>query len=287
MSAVSSSSIHRENGIKAFIRRHPVLSMYVLMFGLAWSVLVPLALQSQGILAGPIPAELEFLAGWAPLLAAVTVSAVLAGGQGVRKLLGRYLIWRVGFRYYLAALFLMAGIILGGIALNVLLGGESPVIPAAGAPAGTIAFAFILLILAGVALNTEEAAWRGFALVRLQSRYKALTAAILLAIPEMLLHLPYFWDKENTFYPTIGIFWFSAFTLGVVFIYTYIFNRTRGSLLIVTLLHASQNAWANLLSDNSARPFYFTVALIWVIALALIMITRGQLGYQPAERMEE
>jgi hypothetical protein len=56
---------------------------------------------------------------------------------------------------------------------------------------------------------------------------------------------------------------------------------TKGSLLIVTLLHASQNAWSNLLSDNSARPFHFTVVLTWIIALALIGMTKGSLGYDP------
>jgi hypothetical protein len=58
---------------------------------------------------------------------------------------------------------------------------------------------------------------------------------------------------------------------------------TRGSLLIVTFLHASQNAWANLLSDNTLPPFRFTVGLTWMIALALILITKGQMGYEPAK----
>ena len=65
--------------------------------------------------------------------------------------------------------------------------------------------------------------------------------------------------------------------------YAFVFNSTKGSLVIVTLLHASQNAWANLLSDNSARPFYFTVALMWAIALGLIVFTKGQLGYKPEQ----
>ena len=47
----------------------------------------------------------------------------------------------------------------------------------------------------------------------------------------------------------------------------------------MTLLHAPQDAWSDLLSDNSARPFYFTVVLTWIIALALIGITKGNLGY--------
>jgi hypothetical protein len=86
------------------------------------------------------------------------------------------------------------------------------------------------------------------------------------------------------FYQTVGLFWFSAFSVALVFIYAYVFNKSRGSLLIVTILHASQNAWASLLSDNAARPFYFTVALAWMIAIALIFLTKGQLGYETEDK---
>jgi uncharacterized protein len=183
--------------------------------------------------------------------------------------------------------FLLAVIILGGIGLHVLFGGAMPVIPAAGASVIEILLSFVILIVAGVLINTEEIAWRGFALPRLQSRYNVLVAAVLLAIPEVALHLPLFWVKENPFYQTVGLFWFSAFSVSAVFIYTFVFNKTKGSLLIVTLLHASQNAWANLLSDNTARPFYFTVALAWMIALALILLTKGQLGYEPSRDAQD
>lgn len=56
--------------------------------------------------------------------------------------------------------------------------------------------------------------------------------------------------------------------------HTWFFNNTRGSLLIVTFLHASQNAWANLLSDNSARPFYFTVGALVIVAV-IVVVTFG------------
>jgi len=52
----------------------------------------------------------------------------------------------------------------------------------------------------------------------------------------------------------------------------------------MALLHASQNAWSNLLSDNSAGPFHMIVVLAWVIALVLITVTRGRLGHQAPER---
>lgn len=272
------TALTREKGSSAFIRRNPLISMYIIMFILAWSIMIPQALYSQGILSAPLPGIFEVLTGWAPGIAAILVSAILAGRAGVRGLMGRFLIWKVGVRWYIVGVFLLAAIILGGIGLHIVFGGAVPVIPAAGTPLWQIALIFLVLVLLGVLLNTEEIAWRGFALPRLQTRYGALLAAILITIPEVTLHLPLFW-VEDSFIRSVGLEWFSAFSVAAVFIYTYVFNRTRGSLIIVTLLHASQNAWSNLLSDNSPRPFYFTVALVWVIALALLVMTKGRLGY--------
>jgi membrane protease YdiL (CAAX protease family) len=280
MSVITLNITSNETGLKAFVKRHQLISMYLILFVLAWSVMIPQTLYSQGLLSAPLPAFLEILTGWAPAIAAVTITAIVAGRAGVRELFKRFLNWRVGAQWYLVAFFLLALLILGGIGLHVLFGGARPAIPAAGAPLWNIAFAFLLFVVLGFLINTEEVAWRGFALPRLQSRYNVLVACVLLAIPEVALHLPLFWVKDNPFYQTVGLFWFSAFSVALVFIYAYIFNKTKGSLLLVTILHASQNAWANLLSDNTATPFYFTVALVWMIAIALIFLTKGQLGYE-------
>jgi CAAX protease family protein len=280
MSVITSNVISNETGFKGFVKRHSLISMYLAMFVIAWSVMIPQALYSQGILSAPLPAFLEILTGWAPGIAAIVITTIVMGRAGIRELLKRFLVWRVGVQWYLTAFFLLAALILGGIGLHVLFGGAMPAIPADGAPLWKIAFVFLLFVILGFLINTEEIAWRGFALPRLQSRYNVLVACVLLAIPEVALHLPLFWVRDNPFYQTVGLFWFSAFSVALVFIYAYIFNKTKGSLLIVTILHASQNAWANLLSDNTARPFYFTVALVWMIAIALIFLTKGQLGYE-------
>lgn len=66
------------------------------------------------------------------------------------------------------------------------------------------------------------------------------------------------------------------FSFVMTIIYTWLFNSTRGSLLIVTLLHASQNTWANLLSDNQAAPFYLTVGLLAVVVVAMVTIYGAQ-----------
>ena len=283
MSTVSSVSTIKESSLKALIKRQPLLSMYIILFMLGWSGLILQMLISQGSLTVPsaIAFVVEVVTGWAPGIAAVLIAAVIAGRVGVRDLLRRFLIWRVGLQWYVFALFLIAAIILGGIGLHILFGGAMPVIPAAGSPVLNTGIVFLVFILLGVVLNTEEIAWRGFALPRLQARYGVLAAGLLLVIPEVALHIPLFFDKTNPFFQTVGIYWFSAFSVAMVFVYIFVFNKTKGSLLIVTLMHASQNAWANLLSDDHmARPFQFSVALVWMITLALILFTKGQLGYE-------
>jgi len=280
MSTLTSVVSTNENGFKAFVKRNPLISMYIIMFAIAWAVMVPQALYSQGLISAPLPMWLELLTGWAPAIAAVIVASVISGRAGVRELLGRFRMWRVGVQWYLVAFFMLAALILGGIGLHVLFGGTMPAIPAAGAPMLNIALSFVILIVAGVLINTEEIAWRGFALPRLQAKYGVLVGCLLLAIPEVALHLPLFFVKENPFYQTVGLAAFSAFSVAMVFIYAFVFNQAKGSLLIVTLMHASQNAWANLLSDNTASPFYFTVALAWMVAIALIFLTKGRLGYK-------
>jgi membrane protease YdiL (CAAX protease family) len=282
MTTITSVTSTHESGLKSFIKRNPLISMYVLLFLLGWPVQILDALASHGEAARP-PAILNIATGLTPAIAAIIVTSVLTGGAGVKDLFRRFLIWRVGIQWYVVGIFLLAAVILGGIGMHLLLGGAMPEMPIAGASLGLILFAFTVTVIVGALVNTEEIAWRGFALPRLQSRYGALIAALFIAVPEALFHLPHFWNLESVFYQNVGLFWFTAFTIAIVFIYTYIFNKTHGSLLIVTILHASQNAWANLLSDNTLRPFQFTVALMWMIAIALIFLTKGQLGYEPEQ----
>ena len=68
----------------------------------------------------------------------------------------------------------------------------------------------------------------------------------------------------------------------------------RGSLLIVVLYHAAQNAWANLLDTtpppgpNDLRPFILATVLMWAVALTLIAVYGPQrLSRKPASEMPQ
>lgn len=268
--AAGESPSVRPTGISGTIRRHPLITLFALVYVFEWIILVPQALASRGLFP-QIPAILGIVVGWGPALAAVIVTGFTGGRKDVRALFARFLIWRVGLWWYLIALFGLAAATLAGIGLSVLFGGVIPVIPTMGFPLPTVALAFVVTMLFGALINTEEIAWRGVALPHLQATHSALVASLILAVPEGLSHLPYFFNSSITFYQTVGIIAFMLFSFALTVIYTWVFNNTRGSLLILTLLHASQNAWANLLSDNTARPFYFTVGFLVAVAIALVI----------------
>jgi len=84
------------------------------------------------------------------------------------------------------------------------------------------------------------------------------------------------------------------------FIYTWVYNNTGGSILIAILLHAASNAstgWLTALIKESgiavpdhgllgllANTSWINVIAYGLVALLLIVLTRGRLGYQPSDQ---
>jgi membrane protease YdiL (CAAX protease family) len=275
-----------------WIRQHPFLALVLLVFLFEWIVLVPGAAGEIGLLPFQLPQILGFVAGWGPGLAAAIVVIALHGKTGLKNLFRRYLIWRVSIGWYLIALFGTAFFILGGIAIHVLLGGAAPSLPAAGLTPLDLAFTFLIFIVFGFIGNLEDVAWRGVALPLLQSRHSALRASLIIGVLEGLTHLPYFFVPGD-FRNQVGI-WFMVFTIAIVILMTWMFNNTRGSLLIVVLYHAAQNGWANLLDTtpapgpNDLRPFIFAALLMCVAAITVIGIYGPQrLSRKPAAEMPQ
>ena len=266
-----SETIERPEG---WIARHPMLPLCLIMFGVEFFDAALYILHARGLIAFKMPDGLAFLLSILhPAVAASVVTYAMSGRKGLRELFGRLLIWRVGGWWYVFIFGFYAVIMMGGNFLHVVFGGAQPVIPVAGDPLWAIPIKFALFLLFGVVTNTEEFAWRGVALPYLKAKYNnALVAALLVSIPEVFLHLPDYFDPEMNFRRSAGIVAFTIFSMALSVIFAWVFINTKGSLLIVTLLHASGNAWSNLLTDDSPRPFYFSVALFVLFAIGIALL---------------
>jgi hypothetical protein len=207
---------------------------------------------------GTAPA-LAVASGWLPPAAIQlgALSASLAGivlvlieGRkgGLRELLGRALIWRVGARWWAIALFFMVVPSVAALYLYHLLGG--PAVTWDGLqPLYTVVPMFIFLtIAAGIG---EEFGWRGFLLPRLQSRHNALAASLIVGVVWATWHVPMFFIAGTAQYEQgvnagllPAILGYAVFVIAQSVQFTWLFNNTRGSVLLAAVFHGASNTWA-------------------------------------------
>jgi CAAX protease family protein len=143
--------------------------------------------------------------------------------------------------------------------------------------------AFVVVLMIGGPLG-EEIGWRGFALDPLQERFGAVGASVLLGMVWALWHLPLFFDDSQVQHDLSPLL-FLGQILATSIVYTWLWNRSR-SLPAVMVLHTAANLSAGvfplLVPDaDSHLPFAIAVALASIIAVALVVATRGRLGRRP------
>lgn len=129
----------------------------------------------------------------------------------------------------------------------------------------------IPFLLVGAITNGEELAWRGFVLPHLQARDNALLSSLLLGAIWGLWHLPKFWATGDI----VGIAFAIGHNIAVAVLYTWVYNSTAGSLLLVTLLHAAYNTAYVFLPVNpvaAGSPFILLAVLIVEALAALVII---------------
>src|SRR5438445_2711886 len=212
--------------------------------------------------------------GWMPGLAAIIVTGAISGRAGIRALLGRLLIWRLGLRWYLVPILGSAALWLAALALDPLIGGTGIMFP-------TLSIDLLIGIVVSLVviflINAEEIAWRGFAIPRLQARHRALTASLFLGVFEGLFHLPYFF-RASSDQAAAGLPVFMIGSVAGAVIFTWLFNNTRGSVLLVMLFHTFINMWIEVFpaptADRMIAQWLFN-ALLVILALVLVALFGG------------
>jgi membrane protease YdiL (CAAX protease family) len=149
-----------------------------------------------------------------------------------------------------------------------------------------------MLIFPALITWGEEPGWRGFAQTRLQEHSGALKASLVVGFLHGLWHLPIFLIVNGPVASgPFNLVQFAQNTLTIMIItliWTSVFNNTNQSILIAVLLHASGNAVGPLMSiwipEFPQQAQYTVIALYVVIALAVVVFTKGRLAYQPSNQ---
>ena len=280
----TTTSTQRPAHTQSLVRRHPLISFYVLTYAVSWLLWAPLVIFGDRV-PGPLAFILLLLGSLVPSTMGVLFVALLRGRSGVRTLLGRLLHARIGLRWYLAVVALIMLVPLA-VGMSILMGGDTPVVDNT---VFGVLFLFAFMIFPGSALG-EELGWRGFVLPRMQARHSALKASLLIGILWGPWHLP-LWLTGSEGHP---ISLYVPFVVAVVassVFYTWLYNNTGGSLLMVVLYHAASNLPITVLitplGSQMAQPFLIYVALTVVAAAAIVIATGAQHLSRTAHRQIE
>ncbi len=250
------------------MKRYALIIFFVLAFALPWLIWGTTIAESRGLLSFHIPQSLAF---WIGLNLATYITAALTGGwAAVKELLTRLVRWREKPVWYVTALGITALLSLVSIGIHLGLGGTHQVgilLPLSNL-VPSLLFQIFFFIL------TEETAWRGFALPRLQSKYSALNASLILGVLWGFWHLP-LWFIRGSFQSTLPFIGFVLAAVSMSIITTWVFNHTHGSVLLAGILHAATDvtiAYTNVLSGD-LRLFWIFVGIQFAFAL-LVVITQ-------------
>ena len=261
----------RPRGLRAVVRRWPVLAFCLLLAAASWPVQLVIG---RSVLLAPV----------GPSVCAFVVVALAEGRSGVRELWGRVLRWRVPLRYHVFAL---TG--LGAGTLAVAYAATAVAFPdrqlAAPSTAVLVSAPINLVAIFVLAGLGEEFGWRGFLQVRLQARRPGpggpARAALLVGALFAAWHVPLIVVEQDGV--TTALLWFTAGTVGISLVYAWLFARTGGSVLLVAMMHAGQNTWTGLLYQDvfSFAPAFFD-AVVQVTAVGAgvltLVLTCGRLG---------
>ena len=301
MTTSSLSVVGAASGLRAWLRQHPLTGFFVLAYVFSTLVSLPYILFVWGLSPNDMMAGFMLKQWVGPALAAMVMAVVMGGRPGLRELRASGRLWRVGWPWYISVLVVPPLLILAGVLL--VLGG--PATPPAVGPGLIASYAgYFVLVFFAVGLP-EELGWRGFALPRLQARFGPLGGTLILGALWAGWHLPFFLTPDHGGGPHVDLAAvatnFAIFAGMVVLMaipFTFVYNRTGGSVFMSALLHAAidtpQLVWLPLLLpvgiENSplgeGRLDLAVLVPFAVVGLTIVAVTRGRLGWTQPNGVE-
>lgn len=222
--------------IRRWIGRHRVVSFLLITYAFTWTVqalLVVLNMEASWTLS-----ILVGFGGFGPPIGTAVV--IWAAGGDLRAWISQVFKWRVGVKWWTIAIGLPLLVLVIGSGLFVSFGGPVYL--------GSLPFVGIYLFVMAWGVvwggGQEELGWRGFMLPMLQEKYSALTSSLLIGIAWAGWHLPLFLNtnlEHGSWALSQQLVWVVTILAGSI-LWTWMYNSTGGSVLVVAVFHAGINA---------------------------------------------
>lgn len=137
---------------------------------------------------------------------------------------------------------------------------------------------FILQMPLLIGMLGEEIGWRGFALPRLLDKYDPVISSLILALPWVFWHAPLivFQDWMGNIPILDFLLKYVLVIIPLTLIFTWFFQKSKGSILLVILFHKAFNLTFNayssvleLAEESGALLYNILIFVLWIAAIIL------------------
>lgn len=271
-----------------FIERHSLIIGLALMFLYTWTI----DLSNSGVLPFKVPFAVALTVGWGFIFVSLFMTWLTLGKDEMVKLFKRFFIWHVNWKWYLVAFLLLpalqfASVLLTSWLTRVPVDYSHPMIRDVVPLDAPLLVLVIPWILFEILTNGEEMGWRGYILPRLQAKYNALAASLIVGVIWSVWHLPKFYGTGIS--GGRSFIWFTVFCMAAAVLYTWLYNNSRGSLLLVTLFHASGNTAGMFLPVSFAVTGGIVkniMVVLYIIVAIVVIVAAGPAHLSRTEAMQ-
>ena len=283
--------------MKNFIKQHPVLSYYILVFSISWGGILAL-IGGPGNIPGAkeqaeklfFPALIIMFAG--PFISGILMNFLVDGKEGLRQLVSRLGQWRAKGRWYAVAV-LTGPLLVAAVLFTLSLFNQDflPGIITTKDKIGLLTLGLGWGLFGGGLL--EETGWTGFAIPKLRQRYSILSTGLIVGILWGVWHFMIaFWASNYLGGSSSWVMFvagFLAFYLLALPAYrvllVLVYDKTK-NLPVIMLMHAFLSA-STLIFQPAATgkiAFIWNLALgvvLWIIVAMVAAFSRGRLSQKP------
>jgi membrane protease YdiL (CAAX protease family) len=270
------------------LKEKPLLSFFILSYLISWILWIPLIYGHfrygwtswEGNPWSNYKTWLGMLGALGPAISAIMMTYIMEGKEGVKLLLKRVIKWRINIFWWLVGFYLwwlicsLLAIIFNFSSLqNISKGFIFSLI-------NIPALIFVIQLPLIIGMFGEELGWRGFALPRLLDKFNPIVSSLILAIPWIFWHAPMTLFQDWRGNMPIGNFLlhYALLIIPLTLIFTWFFQKSKGSILLVITFHNSFNLTLNAYSsalgldpEMSKILMDKLIVVLWILAGALVI----------------
>ena len=208
-----------------------------LFFLITYLISWPIWLAGYYLLPSDLQVLTQVIGAFGPFLAALFIISYSKGKSDLKEWLRTIFNFRINIWWIVAgAIFLPFGLALIHHMIYLLLGGQS------GADPGIVWLGYFAYLIPTALLSggNEEPGWRGYITPVLLRKFHPVITCIIIGVFWALWHLPIYLD-EGWGGSSQPIVWLIAYCIPLSMIMTWLFYRSRKSVIPVMLFHAGSN----------------------------------------------